>query len=221
MTDFAPQVKNLPKLLTDYQIIAWDAPGNGKSTPPGRVVTMDFLHKDADVVKELMDTLGISKFSVLGWSNGGTSAMVLAGKYPDCVEKLIIFGCVSYLTMNEVKIYKYIRDVKHLNEETRIPMEKLYGVEYFKNKYAEHVDNQLRIFKERKGDLCNAFLKDITAETLILFGEKDVLVSKEHPQFLLKNISNSKLISFPNGAHDIHLKYPEDFNEKVANFLAH
>jgi valacyclovir hydrolase len=171
------------------------------------------------MVKQFMDALKIPKFSILGWSNGGTSAMILSGKYPRNVDKLIIFGSVSYLTMHEIKVYRYARDIRNWSDDLRLPKEELYGFKYFQEKYNENVTAMNAIIKERNGDLCRSFLKDIEAETLILHGEKDLLVSKEHIPYLLKNISKSKLFTFPQGNHDIHLKYSSDFNKQVAVFL--
>lgn len=218
-TDFKPQIENLPKLLPDYQIIFCDPPGLGKSIPPERNCSTDFLDTDADVVKSLMDTLGVAKFSVLGWSDGGTSAMILAGKYPESVEKLIVFATLAYLTVSEIKIYKYCSDGRNWNDELRKPLEEIYGREYFLRKCKEINDYKFAVFRDRKGDLCKKSLKDITAETLILYGAKDMMVSKEHPTFLQRSIANSKLITYPNGTHDIHLKNADDFNKKVADFM--
>lgn len=66
MTDFKPQLENLPKLLPNYQVIAWDPPGYGKSIPPKKQFTVDFLEKDADLVNEMMNNLKVPRFDVLG-----------------------------------------------------------------------------------------------------------------------------------------------------------
>lgn len=220
LTDFKSQIENLPKLLPDYEIIAWDPPGQGKSIPPKRNFTMDFIEEDADTVKELMDALGVSTYSVLGWSNGATCGMILAGKHPKTVEKLVIFGAIAYLTSSEIKIYQYCRDVSNWSDKLRKPKEELYGFEYLKKKYNENVDTMEAIFKERNGDLCKKYLKHIKAETLILHGRKDLLVSEEHIPYLLNNILDVSLVTFPNGSHDIHLNFSDEFNRKVVDFLA-
>lgn len=134
-TDFKPQIENLPKLLPDFNIIAWDPPGYGKSIPPQKQFTTDFLEKDATTVKELMDVLGVSKFSVLGWSDGGITGLILAGKYPDKVDKLLVFGSNAYIIDDELKIYDNIRDVNKWSAKMREPLEKLYGAEYFKTNW--------------------------------------------------------------------------------------
>lgn len=218
-TDFKPQIENLPKLIPDYKIIAWDPPGYGKSIPPNKKFTKDFLEKDADVVKEMMDVLNVEKFNVLGWSDGGITGLILAGKYSKSVEKLLIFGSNAYIVEEELKIYDSIRDISKWSSRMREPLEKLYGHEYFKEKWEEWVDTFKLIYKENDGDLCKKYINLITAKTLILHGEKDPMIAKEHVPYLLQNIQNAKLITWPEGKHNIHLKYADDFNKKVAEFL--
>lgn len=66
LTDFKPQIENLPKLMPDFKIIAWDPPGYGKSIPPERHFSKDFLERDADCLKELMDVLNVPSYNILG-----------------------------------------------------------------------------------------------------------------------------------------------------------
>lgn len=106
ITDFKPQIDNLPNFLPNFSIIAWDPPGYGKSTPPTRKFTKDFFAKDADYAVDLMKTIGFNDFSILGWSDGGITGMVLAAKYPDAVQKLVIWGSNAYIIEKEIEMYE-------------------------------------------------------------------------------------------------------------------
>ena len=46
-----------------------------------------------------MKALSFKKFSVLGWSDGGVSATILAALYPDSVQKLVIWGSNAYVSV--------------------------------------------------------------------------------------------------------------------------
>lgn len=205
--------------MPTFNVLAWDPVGYGKSIPPARNFTKDFLERDADDLKNLMDSLKVDRFNVLGWSDGGITGLILAGKYPDRVEKLCVFGSNAYIIEEELKIYDSIRDVSKWSARMREPLEKLYGAEYFKTNWEKWVDTFKLIYKENNGDLCKKFLKNIKAETLILHGEKDPMLVPEHVPYLLKNIAGSKLITWPDGKHNIHLRYADEFNSKVAEFL--
>lgn len=105
-SDFKPQIEQLPKLLPNYTIIAWDPPGYGKSRPPNRTFPLDFFHRDASVANTLMKSLDFSNYSILGWSDGGITALIMAAKFNDIVEKVVIWGANSYILPKEVEIYE-------------------------------------------------------------------------------------------------------------------
>lgn len=166
-----------------------------------------------------MDALEIPQYNILGWSDGGITGLIIAGKYAANVEKLLIFGSNSYIIQDELKIYDGIRDVSKWSVKMREPLEKIYGQEYFKTKWEAWVDTFKDIYAEKNGDLCTKYLQHIKAETLVLHGEKDPMLAKEHVPYLLQNIKGSKLVSWPEGKHNIHLRYADEFNNKVAEFL--
>jgi valacyclovir hydrolase len=219
LTDFKPQLESLPSLLPNYQIIAWDPPGYGKSIPPERQFPLNFLENDADVAHELMSVLNVQKYSILGWSDGGITGLILAGKYPQNIEKLAIFGSNAFIVEEELEIYKNIRDVSKWSARMREPLEQLYGAGYFKKTWENWVDAFVAIYKQKGGDLCTEFVKKVTAETLILHGEKDPMLSKVHVPYLMKELKSTRLITWPDGKHNIHLKYADDFNRNLATFL--
>lgn len=105
-TNYLPQLKFLPDLLPSYKVIAWDPPGYGKSRPPERVFTKDFLHRDAVLAHALMKAVGFDKYSALGWWDGAKTGIILAAKYPEAVIKLIISGTNSYVLPEELEFYE-------------------------------------------------------------------------------------------------------------------
>ncbi|XP_052865885.1 valacyclovir hydrolase [Anopheles cruzii] len=219
LTDFKPQIEKLPKLLPQHKIIAWDPPGYGKSRPPEKVFSVDFFDRDAAAAHELMQKLGFKRYSVLGWNDGGITGILMAANHPEQVEQLVIWGSNSYISEAETKIYEDIRDVRKWSARMREPMEKLYGVEYFPKLWSAWVDGLLQIYNERNGDICSDKLKHIKASTLIVHGAKDPMIIPDHVPYLLNNIKNSDLHVFPDGKHNIHLRYADEFNEIVAAFL--
>lgn len=110
-TDFKPQIENLPKLLKNYRIIAWDPPGYGASIPPKRTFGSEFFRRDAETAHKLMENLGVNKYSILGWSDGGITAMIVAANNQKSVENLIFWGSNSYIVPDEIKIYQSKRNI--------------------------------------------------------------------------------------------------------------
>lgn len=108
-TDFGPQIEGLPKLLPNHTIIAWDPPGYGKSRPPERSFPVGFYHRDAFLADALMRQLGFGKYSIVGWSDGGTTGLIMASNYPDAVKKLAIWGTGPIINQTDVEICQSIQ----------------------------------------------------------------------------------------------------------------
>jgi len=60
---------------------------------------------------KLLKHLNINKTSVIGWSDGGMTALIVASQNPDLVEKLVVFGAVSYFTQQDLLNYETVRDI--------------------------------------------------------------------------------------------------------------
>lgn len=62
-------------------------------------------------------------------------------------------------------------------------------------------------------------LKFITMPTLIVNGDKDMMIPTENSIEMDKKISNSKLILYPNSGHGSIFQYPEQFSMDLVAFL--
>ncbi|OAD57074.1 Valacyclovir hydrolase [Eufriesea mexicana] len=216
-TDFKPQITGLDG--QKFTIIAWDPPGYGKSRPPDRTFPDDFLQRDADWAYNLMKNLGYTKFSLIGWSDGGITSLMLASMFPDNVRKMVAVAANAYVTPEEVNIYKKFQNIDSWSEKMRAPLIAVYGEEYFRNTWSNWVNAILRIYEKQNGDLCKQSLAKIKCPSLIIQGNKDAMVLPEHPTYLKNHINGARLKIFENGAHNLHLRYPEEFNDVVTKFL--
>ncbi|KAH0948185.1 hypothetical protein HN011_012316 [Eciton burchellii] len=216
-TDFRPQIENLDR--EKLTVVAWDPPGYGKSRPPNRTFPNDVFQRDATWAHGLMKVLGYSKFSVLGWSDGGITSLLLAAMYPESIRKMIILGANAYIHPDEIKTYEAIRDINKWSERMRTSMIQTYGEDYFRQTWSNWIDAMLRLYNAQNGDLCKQFLPKIKCPTFIIHGAKDAMILSEHPMYLKQNIINSRLHIFEKGAHNVHLRYSEEFNKLATDFL--
>ncbi|CAH2085260.1 unnamed protein product [Euphydryas editha] len=216
-TEFKPQIEGF--MHDKFSLIVWDPPGYGKSYPPAKEFTVDFLEKDADAAYQMMKELHIPKFSVLGFSDGGITSLILAGKYPNAVNKLVVWGANSFILPNELESYKKIRDINKWSKRALEPLIEVYGKERLANYWASWVDAMVTIYNTKQGNICSELLKNIQCPTYILYGEKDPLVDCVHVSHLHTHISGSRIHLYPEGKHHIHMRYSEDFNKRVQEFL--
>ncbi|XP_033225044.1 valacyclovir hydrolase-like [Belonocnema kinseyi] len=216
-TDFKPQIENFPR--DKFKIVAWDPPGYGKSRPPDRKFPEDFFQRDAEWGNNLMKTLGHSTFSLLGWSDGGITALILASKFSENVRKMIVVGANAYVLPDELKMYEKIRNIDSWSARMKEPLLAIYGEDYFRKTWAAWIDSITEIYKKNNGDICKNDVARIKCPTLIVHGKKDVMVDFEHPFYLNKHIKNSQTRIFEQGAHNLHLRYPEEFNKLATDFF--
>ncbi|XP_057554920.1 valacyclovir hydrolase isoform X4 [Hippopotamus amphibius kiboko] len=137
-TDFGPQIENLSKKL--FTVVAWDPRGYGLSRPPDRDFPVEFFERDAKDAVDLMKALKFKKVSLLGWSDGGITALIAAARYPSCIHKMVIWGANAYVTDQDEELYQGIRDVSQWSERTRKPLEALYGFNYLARTCEKWVD---------------------------------------------------------------------------------
>ncbi|XP_077789438.1 serine hydrolase BPHL isoform X2 [Podarcis muralis] len=137
-TDFGPQLKSMNK--QQFTLVAWDPRGYGKSIPPLRDFPADFFERDAKDAVDLMQALKFKKFSLLGWSDGGITALIAAAKNPNLIHKMVVWGANASVSEEDVKLYNAIRDVSKWSERARQPMEEMYGHDYFSKTCAAWVD---------------------------------------------------------------------------------
>ncbi|XP_068175615.1 valacyclovir hydrolase-like isoform X2 [Antennarius striatus] len=216
-TDFGPQLKSLNK--ERFTVVGWDPRGYGQSRPPDRDFPPDLFERDAKDAVDLMKVLGFHKFSLLGWSDGGATAMIAAAKNPELIRQMVVFGSLAFVDELCLQIYASVTDVSKWNAKMRQPMEEVYGAEVFARIWGARLEAVSHFSKRPGGSICMELLPLISCPTLIIHGEKDPMVPSIHPQYLLKHIKGSRLHLMPEGKHNLHLRFVDDFNKLVEDFL--
>ncbi|ESO83077.1 hypothetical protein LOTGIDRAFT_133979, partial [Lottia gigantea] len=216
-TDYEPQLNGMKK--DKFSMICFDPRGYGKSRPPDRDWPADYFRRDAEDAVGLMKKLSIKKFSVLGWSDGGITGLILAGQYPDLVKHLVVWGSNAYVAPGDVPLFEGMSDIDTWSERMRQPFLEVYGEKYFRAQWQNWVKAYCRYYHEKGGDICKEDIKKIKCPTLIVHGEKDPLVSPEHPSYLHSNIPHAKLHLMPEGKHNLHMRFAAEFNQIVEKFL--
>jgi pimeloyl-ACP methyl ester carboxylesterase len=79
----------IPALAPSYRVIVPDSRAHGRSTDTEKPLGYDLL---TDNIIELMDHLEIERAHVVGWSDGGVNGLNMALRYPDRLNKLVVYG---------------------------------------------------------------------------------------------------------------------------------
>ena len=79
----------LPLLSVDNKIIAVELQAHGRTSDRDAPESFD---QDADDVAGLLQYLKIAKANILGFSNGGSTALKVAIRHPDMVNKIVVIS---------------------------------------------------------------------------------------------------------------------------------
>lgn len=195
--------KQLEALSKKYMVIGLDSRGQGKSTSNDTKITYELMAED---VNTFLEKLQLKNVNILGWSDGGNIALILAMQHPDKVNKMAIMGTVLFNDDTSVTAAtnKLIRNqVKEMEEK---------GVD--KN----NMDYRLKVLLLTEPHIDPASLQAIKSPTLVMAGQHD-LIKENHTKLIAQKIPNSKLVIFKGAGHEAPEEISEVFNETVLNFF--
>ena len=188
----------LPLLSRDRQVIAVEVQAHGHTRDVDRPFTFE---QDAEDVAALLDTLHVAKADILGFSNGGTTALQVAIRHPAKVSRLVIASS------------NYRRDGMQdgfwgfMEKGTFADMPQPYKDAYLRinpsqeGVHAMHDRDAKRMLAFK--DIPDETVKSIAAPTLVVVGDRDV-VRVEHAAALSRLLPHARLAILP-GAHGEYL----------------
>lgn len=192
---------------TQCNALVYDRLGYGKSEPmPTYERPTNYMELEADILNDLLTTLDMDHAILFGHSDGGTIALLTAGKYPEKVKALIVEA--AHIFVEEVTL-KGIYDAMQSYKTTNLP-ERLA-------KY--HGDKVNTIFKAwtetwTRSDYRNwnieHLLPKITCPLLFIQGEADEYGTLAQVEKTVSQVSGkSEKCIIPNIGHTPHKEAPE------------
>ncbi|CAG7722372.1 unnamed protein product [Allacma fusca] len=204
---------------TDFRWICWDPPGYGRSRPQDLLHDENVYRRSNEILREFMKELGCDKYSIVGWSQGGTTGMLHACQYPENVIKLIFWGSFARYTPALLRAFEFFPQLDMWS-----PCKRQSKLEYFDRNYLRKICLDMlatarRVMGGKGGNFLGDELQNVQCPTLILHGVKDRLTDDFQPRQLQKAFKNARIQYFPDGGHDLHLQFPEEFVKTVEGFL--
>lgn len=212
---WAPQIE---ALAADHTPIGIDLPGHGESEGAGSTVVSEYR----DFLKDIVDTLGLTRFVIAGHSMGGSIALDYALHYPGA-EALILVGSAAKWTIPQYYIDLLRNDPEKAREESA------------KRNFAKNTPRSIIELNDRNNsstdpmvgardlEACNAFdvladLDKIKLPTCIICGEEDTYV--DGSRIMHSRISGSRVEWIKDAGHDPSIEQPEITNGIFKSFLS-
>jgi pimeloyl-ACP methyl ester carboxylesterase len=236
----------IPKLSDRYHLVAPDYPGFGQSSFPARDRFDYTFERIYDVVLNLVDTIGLERFSIYIQDYGAPIGLRLAQRNPDRVQAIITQSGNAYLegftpfwdrliayshdrAAHEASVREYLtyeatkwqwthgtRDPESVPPDT-------WELDY---RYLDRPGNkeaQLDLFYDYQFNLdsypaVQQYFRDHKPPVLIVWGKNDQIFSPAGAEAYLKDLPDAELNILDTG----HFALEEDGDliaEKIRNFL--
>ena len=203
---------NQIKALAPYHtVIVMDSRGHGRSTRNSEPYGYDLM---ADDVVALMDVLKVPKADIVGWSDGGILGLDLAMRHPDRVGRIFAFGANTMTSGVKDGVEKNPIFTAYIERSRRE-----YEVYSATPKEYEAFVAQIEKMWETEPSWTDAQLKSITAPVLVVDGDHDEAIKREHTEYIAETIPGAGLLILPNVSHFAFLQDPELFNYTILHFL--
>lgn len=197
--------KNIPYFSKYYKVIAVDSRAQGKTMDNKDSLSFEMM---ADDFAALLDTLKIDSAYILGWSDGGINAIIMAMRHPEKVIKFAATG--ANIVADSTAVIPSLW--QEMNEQYARDKNKKFTTAKEKN------DWKLFMLDYVQPSLTWRQLQTIRCPALIIAGDND-LIAPQHTISIFQHIPNARLWILPDCGHGTLQEYPDEFNKKVHAFF--
>jgi pimeloyl-ACP methyl ester carboxylesterase len=194
---------HLAPLLAHYTVITLDSRAQGKSSAGERPLSYELFAED---LFTLINKLQIGNILLLGFSDGGNTALEFALKHQERVCAMILVGANL--------------SPEGLTTATRKGLQLLA--------IGSGLKDLLSHGKRRKRELVRLMLEHphiepqqlekISVPTLVVNGERDV-IKDEHSELIATSLPNARRVVIPGASHFVMQDAPEEFDRIILEFL--
>lgn len=208
----------LPALAGRFRLIGIDFRGHGRSTLGGQLLSYALYQAD---VLAVLQHLGIAAARVLGFSDGGITALRLAAESSSFkVQQLAAIGAQWRLLAGDPSL-PLLQGLTAADWAGMFPRALPY---YATHNPAPDFDRLLAQVKamwanSQAGNYPSEAVRAITAPTLLIRGDRDELCSLQELAELQQRITGSALLNVPFANHAVQAKWPDALSAFLNTFF--
>ena len=198
----------LTHFANQYRVVAPELRGHGQSDAPDSQYSMPELVQDMhDVVTEL----GLpQKFILAGHSFGGAVCIEYANAHPERIDKLILIA-----TAGEYPLPKAASLLFHIPIRVAVPVWR------YRRKWDAEYHVLKRMFLNNLYDWRGwSLLRNISAECLVITGERDNYFPRRVYDDLAKMIPNAETYDIGSAKHKVQLERHDAVNRAIERFIS-
>ena len=219
-------------MATRFRIISFDNRGAGRSDKPTEPFTLEQMADDAIAV---LDAAGIETAHVVGASMGGVISQIVAVKYPHRVRSLTLVctACRNHPWRQELlQTWAKTAAEKGMIEVGKEAAQWVMSPRSFRRlvpaftwmgplaalRPRHSFVSQINAILNTREDLVDQ-LSTITAPTMVIVGNQDILTPRGDSEEIAERIPNSELVVISGAAHGLMMEHSSTFNKILIEFL--
>lgn len=207
----------IPELSKRFHVIAPDMPGQGRS----QLADSMSYQLLADYISNLIDLLKLDSAYVMGWSDGGNTALILANKRPDKIKKILVSGANYKLSgipsmLNDTTDFRKVinsPDFEKIDKEELDKYRSLYPGRDWKKFFID-----INVMWSQKIYFPATVLEGIKIPVMIVLGDRDI-VTLDHGIEMYNLIKGSQFCVLPNTSHRVFYEKAKLINEIAIEFF--
>jgi pimeloyl-ACP methyl ester carboxylesterase len=200
-----PQIEYFAK---KYKVIVMDCRGRGKSELGKDSLTYTQMTKD---IVGILNYLHLDSTYVVGRSDGGILALLLAINHPQKVKKAVAFA--ANLTADTIGLYSF--NYEEVKRERRQADDMISKKDTTRNWEVIQQRNRMMEFQP---NITVTDLNRIKCPVLVMSTDRDI-IPEEHTLFIYRNISKANLCILTGENHYVTKNNPDLFNSIVGKYL--
>ncbi|KAI6238452.1 putative alpha/beta hydrolase [Aphelenchoides fujianensis] len=216
--DFPEQVLRAfdPNLFT---IVCLDPPGYGTSQPPVRKQERNRCKMDAKYCIGLMKHLGLTPFSVLGWSEGGRASVHVAHQGgPQLVKRAVLIAATTRIDERTDRAFLNLRNTDGWMDEMKDPFLRHMDEDFLRVQWAAICDVVHEVYLNYGGRFpSDLLLGQLKVPVLVVSGGMDRFIMDQKE--LTRMIPNARQEVHAQGGHDFYVRAPRWLALKVTTFV--
>ncbi|GIF74007.1 hydrolase [Asanoa siamensis] len=204
-----------------FRVIAVDLPGSGRSQPQPRAYPPTYYVDDAHLLLALLDDLGVGAAHLVGFSDGGEEALLMARLRPARALSVLTWGAAGSI----VATPEMLRALRVLIDEP-VP-ELLPLAAYLAEKYgADGARTMARTWSaamaaivEAGGDISRSGAADITCPALLITGTHDPVCPPDLVREMAAAIPRGRFLEAPDAGHPVHVSHAAWLIPRIVSWL--
>lgn len=224
----------LEKLARKFQVVLFDNRAIGQTKDSGAPFTLDTLAEDTVL---LAKHLGLNKPHIVGHSMGGSIAQIIGYRYADQISKLAILNSSPKFNPRTMMAVSGLLNLRKNNVPMELQLD--VGMPWFfssdflqsKEKVAmfknlmihypnpQSVEDHERQFNALGGFDARPLLSAISAPTLVMSSNEDIVDTAEEGEFIAANIKGAQFVRIA-GGHSSPVERPDEVAAVLLDFLA-